>query len=230
MSLPDPELDAAVLRREERFLRYGEEHWLAGQPMDPCAVPADPIPAMPGYPYLPASGGGCALIVSPTGAGKSDLLGTCGYDGARAGIRTLYLGHEISESEFNARAAKLAELRGDPIDQALRDQLANVIVQACFGSADACGGGRLLGLAAAAEHVLGPPSGGPSTPAKRGKGLWRRARFCQSVARGTLGQRRWIAGGQDFEPACVNAPIMTFIFVRLQCVVVDVCAGPTVDA
>src|SRR5579875_352519 len=74
-----------------------EDGWLEGSPMDPLAVPAEPLAPMAGYPFLPASGGACALLVSPTGAGKSEFAEACAYDGAKWGVRTAYLGHEVSE-------------------------------------------------------------------------------------------------------------------------------------
>jgi hypothetical protein len=92
--------------------------------MDPCATPADPHPAILGFPMLHQGAG--ATIVGPTGGGRSSLLQACLYDAARAGVRCAYLGHEVTEPEFNARAARLAALRGDPVDDELRDALAHV--------------------------------------------------------------------------------------------------------
>lgn len=103
-----------------------EAGWLDGAPMDPLAVPAEALPPMAGYPFLPASGGACALLTSPTGAGKSEFAQACAYDAAWHGIRTAYLGHEVSGTEFNARAAILADARGDQIDESLREQLGRV--------------------------------------------------------------------------------------------------------
>lgn len=53
-------------------------------------------------------------------------LGACLYDAARTGLRCAYLGSEVTREEFDARAAVVAERRGDSIDDALRGQLANV--------------------------------------------------------------------------------------------------------
>jgi hypothetical protein len=99
-------------------------HWLDGSPMDPCATPADPHPAIPGFPMLHQGAG--ATIVGPTGGGRSSLIQACLYDAAREGVRCAYLGHEVTEPEFNARAARLAARRGDPTDDKLRASLAHV--------------------------------------------------------------------------------------------------------
>jgi hypothetical protein len=112
--------------------------WLAGVPMDPTATPPDPLPHRPGIPLAPDEGCG-VVIVGPTGSGRSALMQACLYDAARLGQRCAYLGHEVTREEFDARAAVLAESRGDKLDEellaALRDHvryldLSSVIVQA----------------------------------------------------------------------------------------------------
>ncbi len=67
--------------------------WLTGTPMDPAAAPTDPLPTLPGFPYLLAGTG--AVIVGPTGAGRSSLIEAGLYDGARHGLRAAYLGSEV---------------------------------------------------------------------------------------------------------------------------------------
>jgi len=89
--------------------------------MDPCAVPADPLPSIPGLPF--SYPGASILIVGPTGGGRSALAEACLYDAARAGIRGAYFGHEITAAEFDARAADIAARRGDTVDDALRAEL-----------------------------------------------------------------------------------------------------------
>ena len=84
----------------------------------------EPLPTLPGFPFLIAGAG--ALIVGPTGGGRSSLVQACAYDAARAGVRVAYLGHEITAAEFDVRAAKLAGLRGHELDDALRADLARV--------------------------------------------------------------------------------------------------------
>lgn len=92
--------------------------------MDPAAVPPEPLSPLAGHPFLlPGTG---AVIVGPTGGGRSSLIQACQYDAAQAGLRVAYLGSEVSEPEFNARAADLAERRGHAIDDELREQLARV--------------------------------------------------------------------------------------------------------
>lgn len=99
--------------------------WMDGAPMDPLAVSAEPQAPLPGFPFMHA-GGGAALISGPTGAGRSSLIQACAYDAARAGLRVAYLGSEVTEPEFNARAADLAARRRDTVDQLLTDELARV--------------------------------------------------------------------------------------------------------
>jgi hypothetical protein len=96
--------------------------WLEGTPMDPKAVSPDPLPTVPGFPYAHRAAG--VVIVGPTGGGRSSLVQVGCYDAARAGLRIAYLGSEVTEAEFNARAADLARRRGDTVDDALREQLA----------------------------------------------------------------------------------------------------------
>ncbi len=86
-------------------------NWLDGEPMDPAATPAERLPALAGFPFMAA--GSCALIVGPTGGGRSSLIEACIYDAALAGKRCAYLGHEVTADEFNARAALIADRRGD---------------------------------------------------------------------------------------------------------------------
>lgn len=99
--------------------------WLDGAPMDPAAVAPEPAPTVPGFPFLPQGGGG-AVIVGPTGGGRSSLLQACAYDAARAGARVAVFSGEVVAHEFNARAADLADRRGDAITDELREQLARV--------------------------------------------------------------------------------------------------------
>jgi hypothetical protein len=100
-------------------------HWLEGSPMDPVATPTEHLPTVPGFPFLYAGAG--AVIHGPTGGGRSMLAQACLYDAAKGGRRCLYLGHEITEDEFNARARVLAECRGDDVDDGeLREQLGRV--------------------------------------------------------------------------------------------------------
>ena len=101
------------------------DDWLAGVPMDPAAQPADPVPAFPGWPFLPDSGA-AVLIVGPTGGGRSSLVHACLYDSTAEGIAAVYLGHEVTEHEFQARTASLADKRDDPINDTLRQQLGQV--------------------------------------------------------------------------------------------------------
>ncbi len=98
--------------------------WLIGSPMDPAAETPEPMPTLPGFPFLHRGAG--AVIVGPTGGGRSSLVQACLYDAARAGLRCAYLGHEVTQDEFDARAAHLARVRGDEVDDALREQLARV--------------------------------------------------------------------------------------------------------
>lgn len=97
--------------------------WLDGAPMDPEAVKLEPLPTIPGFPFLHA--GMAAVIAGPTGGGRSYLIETCLYDAARAGVCCLYLGDEVLQDEFNARAAEIAGKRGDTINGTLRAQSAN---------------------------------------------------------------------------------------------------------
>lgn len=92
--------------------------------MDPAAERPDPIPPIPGFPFLYV--GMAAVIVGPTGQGRSSLVQAGAYDAARRGLRVAYLGSEVTEHEFNARAADLAMRRGDTITEALRGDLARV--------------------------------------------------------------------------------------------------------
>ena len=116
-------------------------HWLTGHAMDPTAVAIDPLPGLPGFPFLHAGAG--AVIVGPTGGGRSSLIQAGLYDAARAGLRCAYLGSEVTQPEFNARAAILAQRRGDEIDDTLLAQLAHA---------------RYLNLAGAIAHGWGDPA------------------------------------------------------------------------
>ena len=64
------------------------------------------------------------MIVGPTGGGRSSLIEACLYDAAHAGLDVAYLGYEITEEEFNARAAQLATCRDDDVDGELREMCA----------------------------------------------------------------------------------------------------------
>jgi len=98
--------------------------WITGAPMDPLAVAVEPVPAIPGFPFLHR--GAAALVSGPTGGGRSSLVQACAYDASRSALNIAYLGAEVTEGEFNARAADLASRRRDPIDQALTADLAHV--------------------------------------------------------------------------------------------------------
>jgi len=95
--------------------------WLIGTPMDPTAQTTDPLPTLAGLPFAHAGAG--IVIVGPTGSGRSNLVEVGFYDASAAGLRCAYLGSEIPEPEFNARAAAIAEVRGDTIDDELIDRL-----------------------------------------------------------------------------------------------------------
>jgi hypothetical protein len=99
-------------------------HWLDGAPMDPAAEPPEPANAIPGFPFLIR--GSAAVIVGPTGGGRSSLVQAAAYDAAAWGVRVAYLGHEVTEEEFNTRAADLAQRRGDPVTDELRASLGAV--------------------------------------------------------------------------------------------------------
>ena len=85
--------------------------WLDGIPADPHRVPAIPLEALTGWPFLVSATG--SLISGPTGGGRSMLVHACGYDAARGGVPVAYLGHEISPDEFDARTGLIADTRGD---------------------------------------------------------------------------------------------------------------------
>lgn len=115
--------------------------WLEGAPMDPLAVSAEPLPAVPGFPY--AHRGAGVVIVGPTGGGRSSLAQAGLYDAARAGLRCAYLGSEVTQREFDARAADLAERRGNNITDELRTALGRV---------------RYLSLASVIAHAATQPA------------------------------------------------------------------------
>jgi hypothetical protein len=98
--------------------------WLTGTAMDPAAASVEPLPTLPGFPFLHAGSG--AIVVGPTGGGRSSLIQAGLYDAATAGQRCAYLGCEVTQEEFNARAAALAQRRGDDVDDELCARLANV--------------------------------------------------------------------------------------------------------
>ena len=114
-------MSASAAELHAREAEALDGRWLAGTPMDPAATPAEPLPPLPGFPFLIAST--AAIIVGPTGGGRSSLLQAAMYDAAAGGLRCAYLGSEVTEPEFNARAADLANRRGDEIDEELRTQL-----------------------------------------------------------------------------------------------------------
>lgn len=99
-------------------------NWLEGAPMDPAAEAVEPLPTLDGFPFLHRGMG--AVIVGPTGHGRSSLVQSCLYDAAMSGVRCAYLGGEVKRYEFDARAALLADCRGDDVDDTLREQLARV--------------------------------------------------------------------------------------------------------
>jgi hypothetical protein len=101
-----------------------EAGWLDGDAMDPLGANVEPLPPLPGFPYLHAGCG--ALIVGPTGGGRSALVQSGGYDAAIAGLRVAYLGSEVTLPEFYARARDLAGRRGDEVTDELREALARV--------------------------------------------------------------------------------------------------------
>src|ERR1035441_7324441 len=112
--------------RAEREAREAAppQDWLTGAPMDPAATPAERLPGLPGFPFLHAGAG--AVIVGPTGGGRSSAVQAGLYDAALAGLRCAYLGCEVTQDEFDARAALIAQCRGDVVDDELRARLANV--------------------------------------------------------------------------------------------------------
>src|SRR4051794_33823222 len=79
-----------------------QSDWLCGGPVDPAAEPPAPLPPVPGFPF--SYPGACAVIVGPTGGGRSSLVQAALYDAARAGQDCAYLGSEVGPGEFNARA------------------------------------------------------------------------------------------------------------------------------
>ena len=97
------------------------DDWLTGSPMDPCAVSPEPLDPLSGFPFMHE--GMAAVISGPTGKGRSSVVEACAYDAARAGLRVAYLGGEVTEIEFNARAALLVEKRGDD-PQRVRSEVA----------------------------------------------------------------------------------------------------------
>jgi hypothetical protein len=101
-----------------------------------------------------------AVIVGPTGGGRSSGMQACAYDGAKLGLRVAYLGHEITEPEFNARAANLARIRGDDVDDELRAGLARVRyldLTTTIGHAWENPGGWIEGITASYDVVIFDP-------------------------------------------------------------------------
>ena len=98
--------------------------WLIGEPLDPTAACTEPLPTVPGFPFLHP--GKSALISGPTGGGRSSLAQAGLYQAATAGLRGAYVGNEVTRQEFNARGARLAALYGDAVDDGLRTALANI--------------------------------------------------------------------------------------------------------
>lgn len=122
-----PGISKSSLELAAEFARRPGSHddaWLRGEPMDPLAETPEPLQPLAGFPFvIPAA---AAIVSGPTGGGRSALVQACSYDAARAGLRVAYLGSEITPAEFNARAADLAERRGDTLDEPLQQQLASV--------------------------------------------------------------------------------------------------------
>jgi hypothetical protein len=100
------------------------DDWLTGTPMDPAAVPPEPLPPLAGFPFLHRGAG--AVIVGPTGGGRSALVQACLYDAGLTGLSCAYLGSEVTPGEFNARAAVLAQRRGDTMDDETRQRLGHI--------------------------------------------------------------------------------------------------------
>lgn len=98
--------------------RYG------GLPMDPAAVPGEPLALLPGLPF--GYPGASVVIVGPTGRGRSSLVQAALYDAALTGADCAYIGSEVTGEEFNARAADLAGRRGEPVTDELRSKVAHV--------------------------------------------------------------------------------------------------------
>lgn len=121
MTLSNADLESV---RDRASIAHADASWLVGAPMDPCATTPEPLPPLPGLPFLHEGAG--AIIVGPTGGGRSFMVQAGLYDAARGELRCLYLGSEITKAEFDARAATLAELRGDELTDELREELARV--------------------------------------------------------------------------------------------------------
>ena len=76
-------MSASAAELHAREAEALDGRWLAGTPMDPAATPAEPLPPLPGFPFLIAST--AAIIVGPTGGGRSSLLQAAMYDAAAGG-------------------------------------------------------------------------------------------------------------------------------------------------
>lgn len=115
LDAPEPTADPA---------EAAEDDWLTGAPMDPMGATIEPLPPLPGLPFAHAGAG--IIIVGPTGGGRSSLLQAGLYDASLQGLRCAYLGSEVTQVEFNARADMLAKVRGHQVDDDLRASLARV--------------------------------------------------------------------------------------------------------
>lgn len=121
--------DAAAHAEDLRALQAAhagaaDGDWLTGIGMDPTAEPLEPLPYIDGFPFMHAASS--AIISGKTGGGRSYLMEACAYDAAKAGVRVLYAGSEITLPEFHARSADIAQRRqddlSDPILRALLDE------------------------------------------------------------------------------------------------------------
>jgi hypothetical protein len=99
-------------------------HLLDGKPLDPIAVPGAPLEPLPGFPFVVP--GVTVIISGPTGKGRSSLAEVMLYDAAKAGPARRLSREEVTEDEFNARGATIADARGDEIADELVAQLSNV--------------------------------------------------------------------------------------------------------
>ncbi len=95
--------------------------WLLGRPMDPLASPAEVLPALPGLPFLHAGAG--AVIVGPTGGGRSSLIEAALYDSTLYAVRSALprlRGHRarVQRQGCAARRAALRRRRRGPAEQA----------------------------------------------------------------------------------------------------------------
>jgi hypothetical protein len=124
--------NGAAAKLERELLEFGEPSangasssrelpdWQKGEGMNPCALPLERLPTVPGFPFMLE--GTAAVISGPTGAGRSSFVEACAYDAALDGLRVMYLGGEVTLDEFNVRAALIAQKRGHN-PEAVRDRL-----------------------------------------------------------------------------------------------------------